>query len=259
MKNLAWAMGQEFAHLSPGTWQDLLEQMTGQALSVEYGAVCLEAPEWPTVPRCLVRDLDGRSVSTRPGVTRYATLGQLTMEQRMRQQAQRTGAPALAREFCAAQLGADADALDAQLGARAQDATVLTRTGLRMDQAAMIYEALTSARRVSVGVGPAGVGKTHTAAAGARAWEAAGGEVIGLACAQAATNVLRAAGIRECYNTTRFLRRIDCGRPIRPGTLFVIDEGSMASMNHLARIIDLAERHNCKVFTTGDHGQLTAV
>jgi len=259
MKNLAWAMGQEFAHLPADAWHELLERMTGQALGVEYGAVCLEAPEWPAVPRSLVRELDGRSVYTRPGVTRYATLGQLAMEQRMRQQAQRHGAPALGREFCATQLGTDADALDAQLGARAQDATELTRTGLRMDQAAMIYEALTSARRVSVGVGPAGAGKTHTAAAGAKAWEAAGGKVIGLACAQSASNVLRAAGIRECYNTSRFLRRIDCGRPIRPGTLFVIDEGSMASMNHLARIIDLAERHNCKVFTTGDHGQLTAV
>ena len=99
MKNLAWAMGQEFAHLSPDTQQALLEQMTGLALSVEYGAVCLEAPEWPTVPRSLVRDLDGRSVYTRPGVTQYATLGQLTMEQRMRQQAQAQGAPALTRSF----------------------------------------------------------------------------------------------------------------------------------------------------------------
>jgi hypothetical protein len=69
MKNLAWAMGQEFAHLSPGAWQDLLEQMTAQALGVEYGVQCLEAPEWPTVPRCLIRELDGRSVYTRPGVT----------------------------------------------------------------------------------------------------------------------------------------------------------------------------------------------
>ena len=258
-KNLAWAMGQEFAHLPADAWQGLLEQMTSQALGVEYGVQCLEAPEWPTVPRSLVRELDGRSVYTRPGVTRYATLGQLSMEQCMRQQAQAQGAPALAREFCAAQLGADADALDAQLGARAQDATALTRTGLRMDQAAMIYEALTSTRRVSVGVGPAGAGKTHTAAAGARAWEAAGGKVIGLACAQSAANVLRKAGIKECYNTSRFLRSIDCGRPIRPGTLFVIDEGSMVSIPHYARIIDLTERHNCKVFVTGDHGQLTAV
>ncbi len=259
MKNLAWAMGQEFAHLSPGAWHEMLEQMTDQALGVEHGVECLEVPEWPAVPRSLIRELDGRSVYTRPGVTRYATRGQLSMEQRMCQQAQRHGAPALSREFCAAQLGADADTLDAQLSARAQDATALTRTGLRMDQAAMIYEGLTSTRCVSVGVGPAGSGKTHTVAAGAKAWEAAGGDVIGLTCAQAASNVLHAAGIKECYNTSRFLRQINCGTPIRPGTLFIIDEGSMVSIPHYVRIIDLAERHNCKVFTTGDHGQLTAV
>src|SRR5260370_2627973 len=33
----------------------------------------------------------------------------------------------------------------------------------------------------------------------------------------------------------------------------------MVSMAHLARIIDLAERHGCKVFVTGDHQQLAAV
>jgi hypothetical protein len=194
------------------------------------------------------------------------------MEERMCQQAQRTGAPALAREFSAAQLGADADTLDAQFGAatqaqytqarefaRTQDATQLTRTGLRMDQAAVIYEALTSTRRVSVGVGPAGSGKTHAAAAGARAWQAAGGEVIGLTCAQAARDVLAAAGIKNSYNTSKFLRMIDQGEPVRPGTLFVVDEGSMVPMNHLARIIDLAEKHGCKVFVTGDHHQLAAV
>ena len=52
----------------------------------------------------------------------------------------------------------------------------MTRTGLRMDQAAMIYEALTSARRVSVRVGPAGAGKTHTA------WSAGRTTLLGDAC-----------------------------------------------------------------------------
>ena len=59
----------------------------------------------------------------------------------------------------------------------------------------MIYEALTSDRRVSVGVGPAGSGKTHTVAAGARAWQASGGQVIGITTSQAARNVLAQAGI----------------------------------------------------------------
>jgi conjugative relaxase-like TrwC/TraI family protein len=271
MKNLAWAMGQEYA---PDARQELLVSMTERALGVDQGVVCVEAPEWPPPPRSVVRELDGRSVYTRPGTTRYATRGQLAMEERMCLQAQRTGAPTLERDFCAAQLGADADTLDAQLGAtahahdthaqtlearEAHGAGQLTRTGLRMDQAAMIYEALTSARRVSVGVGPAGAGKTHTAAAGARAWQAAGGEVIGLTCAQAARDVLHAAGIKESYNTAKFLMKVDRGQPVRPGTLFVIDEGSMVPINHLARIIDLAERHGGKVFVTGDHKQLAAV
>lgn len=160
MRSLAWSMGQEFCGLTPGARQNMLEQLTNHALGVEHGVVCLEAPEWPPVPRSLIRELDGRSVYTRPGTTRYATRGQLAMEERLCQQAQRHGAPALAREFCATQLGADADTLDAQLGAPAHDATIVTHTGLRLDQAAMIYEALTSTRRVSVGVGPPGSGKT---------------------------------------------------------------------------------------------------
>src|SRR5438067_1041379 len=143
-------MGQAFCGITPDARQNLLMQMTEQALGVEHGVVCLEAPEWPPVPRSLIRNLDSRSVYTRPGTTRYATHGQLALEERMCQQAQRLSAPALTREFCAAQLGADADTLDAQLCTRAQDATDLTQTGLRLDQAAMIYEALTSTCRVSV-------------------------------------------------------------------------------------------------------------
>jgi hypothetical protein len=38
------AMGQEFARLPADTGQELLEQMTSQALGVEYGVQCLEAP-----------------------------------------------------------------------------------------------------------------------------------------------------------------------------------------------------------------------
>lgn len=260
MRSLAWSMGQEFCGLAPAARQGLLEQMTERALGVEYGVACLEAPEWPPVPRSLIRELDGRSVYTRPGSTRYATCGQLATEERMYQQAQRLGAPALTREFCASQLGVDADALDAQLGARAQDATAQTQTGLRGDQAAVIYEALTSTRRVSVGVGPAGSGKTYTAAAGARAWEASGRKVIGLTCSQAARNVLAQAGVTVSYNSTQFLLRIESGRlALTAGTLFVVDEGSTMPMDDLAKIIDLAEKHDCKVFLTGDHEQLAAV
>jgi hypothetical protein len=258
-RQVGWAMGPEFDVLSQDDRQAMLEAMTTTALSAPYGTVPVEAPEWPPVPPQLIRDLDGRSVFTRPGTERYATRGQLSLEERFCDQAQRQGAPQLTREFAARQLGADPDELDQALHTPAQQATQLTHTGLRMDQAAMIYHGMTTPRRVSVGVGPAGSGKTHTVAAGARAWEANGGRVIGVTCSQAARNVLAAAGVSEAYNSATLRMEIRHGMEIGPGTLFVIDEGSMMSTSDLAWLVDLAEQTGSKVFLTGDHAQLAAV
>ena len=260
IRYLGWAMGPEFDALAEDDRHAMLNAMADQGLSTGYGTVCLEAPEWPAPPPQLMRpELDQRSVFTRPGTARYATRGQLSMEQRLCDQAQRQGAPTLTREFAAQQLGAGPEELDQALHTRAEDATQLTHTGLRFDQAAMIYEGMTSPRRVSVGVGPAGSGKTHTVAAGARAWEANGGVVIGVTCSQAARNVLAHAGVKDSYNSAMLRELLDQGMPIKPGTLFVIDEGSMMSTSDLAWLIDLAKRTDSKVFLTGDHQQLAAV
>src|SRR5260370_28458980 len=112
---------------------------------------------------------------------------------------------------------------------------------------------------MSVGVGRAGSGKTYTVAAGGRAWEENGGHVIGVACSQAAANILAKAGIGETWNSARFVGAVDRGMQVPRGTLFVIDEGSMMSMEHLARLTDLAERTGGKIFLAGDHQQLAAV
>jgi len=260
MKVLGWSMGPGFAHVDPDARQDLLLAMTERALSPDFGVKCLEAPEWPPVPQALRRELDGRSIYTAPGTERYATHGQLSMEETLCQRAQRHGAACLAPEALAARLGADADVLDAVLREYAQDAAQRTRAGLRLDQASMIYEALTSDRRVSVGVGPAGSGKTYTAGAAARVWEAEGGQVIGVTTSQAARNVLVEAGIGNAWNSTQFLQQMSEPRErLQPGTLIVIDEGSTISMTHLAGIVALAERDDAKVLITGDHQQLAAV
>ena len=84
--------------------------------------VCLEAPEWPPLPGALRRELDGRSVYTRPGVARYATAAQLSAEEQLVAHAQAQGAPRLPGELAARRLGADAALLEAQLRGRAQDA-----------------------------------------------------------------------------------------------------------------------------------------
>jgi hypothetical protein len=187
---------------------------------------------------------------------------QLRREEQLIAAAQRGGAPRLEREVCAGRLGAAPAALDAALRTRAQEATGRLASGLRLDQAAALRHALTSARTVSLIVGPAGSGKTHVLAEAARMWP---GEVIGLAPSQAARNVLRDAAEVTTYNTAQFLghtperRNARAPVPLRPGTLIMLDEGSMTSLDDIRQIVRYATQNECKVIIVGDHGQLTAV
>src|SRR4029077_3921820 len=133
----------------------------------------------------------------------------------------------------ARRLGADLAQLRAELADRAHVAREhATPRGLRLDQAAAAWHALTSSRTVEMITGPAGTGKTRVLAAIARAWD---GPVFGTATSQNATNGLRAAGIRQAANTTRLLGAIQHGR-IPPGSLILADEASMISITHLAAL-----------------------
>ena len=100
---------------------------------------------------------------------------------------------------------------------------------------------MTSDRRAEILVGPAGSGKTRTAAQVAQMWRQAGmGEVYGLTTSQAARNVLRDAGVELAANTAQFLghlrgqRGARAARTVRPGTLLLLDEASMMSIADLA-------------------------
>jgi AAA domain/TrwC relaxase len=270
VKQIGLAMPAETRSMDPQAAVTLLHVLADRALAGEFEQVAsLEAPAWPAVPACLRRDLDGRSVYTRPGTQRYATRVQMSLEEQLLAQAQRQGAPRLDRESAARHLGADADALDAQLMARAQDVRAnseVAGSGLRMDQGAALHHVLTSPRTAEILVGPAGSGKTRVLAEAAKAWTGSGtGSVIGLATAQAARNVLASAGVELAENSSVFLghapgRRGARGiRDLAPGTLIVIDEASMMSVQDLADIIGYAAAHHCKVIVAGDPEQLTAV
>ena len=94
--------------MSPEEAQELLLGLAEEALSGRSGEVlCLEAPEWPPLPASLRRNLDGRSVYSRPGVARYATAAQLSLEERLVAQAQAPDAPRVRGELAARRLGAD--------------------------------------------------------------------------------------------------------------------------------------------------------
>jgi hypothetical protein len=257
IKHLALVMPPETRQMSPQAARELLLGLADEAVSSRSGdVVCLEAPEWPPLPASLRRELDGRSVYTRPGVARYATTAQLTLEDTLVAHAQTQGAPRLPSEVAARRLGVDPAALEAQLHGRACDVRGPSAPrGLRMDQAAAVWHVLTSARTVEIITGPAGTGKTRVLAATARAWD---GPVIGTATSQNATNELRAAGIAVAANTTRLLAALTDGR-IPPGSLIAVDEGSMVSMAHLAALVQYAARNGCKLVLAGDQEQLAAV
>ena len=257
LKQLALVMPPETRHMSPEEARELLLGLADEALSGRTGeVVCLEAPEWPPLPASLRRELDGRSIYTRPGAARYATAAQLTLEDKLIAHAQTQGAPRLSGEVAARRLGANPAVLEAQLRGRAHDPREHDAPrGLRLDQAAAVWHVLTSVRTIEVITGPAGTGKTRVLAAIARAWD---GPVVGTATSQNATNELRAAGVHVAANTTRLLADLADGR-IRPGSVIVADEGSMISITHLAALTEYAARNRCKLVLAGDQEQLAAV
>jgi hypothetical protein len=262
LKQLALVMPTRTRQMTPSAAHKLLLNLADEALSGTIeDVVALDAPEWPALPDSLRRALDGRSVYTRPGATRYATAAQLSAEERLVAQAKSERAPRLRPGQTARCLGANAALLDAQLRERAHNICKrVMRRGLRLDQAAAVYYVLASPRTAEVIVGPAGTGKTRVLAAAAQAWAQARGQgqVFGTATSQNATNELRKAGVQVAANTTRLLADIDHGR-IPAGSLIVADEGSMISMTHLSALISHAARNGCKVVLAGDQEQLAAV
>lgn len=133
--------------------------------------------------------------------------------------------------------------------------------GLRPDQAAAVYGIVTDGRRISVLSAPAGAGKSYTVSALDKVWrEHAGGRVIGLTTSQNASFVLHGEGLDDAHNITRFLRAIAKGREqVDTRDLLVVDEASMVSTEHMARLKDLAEQAGAKLLLTGDPEQLGAV
>ena len=269
---LGAVMPAEVRDLGPERMLPLLEGLADRVLAGEFEPVaCLETPELVPVPERLRRS-DGRPVYWRHMGTRYATRAHLDTEAQLLADAARERAPVVEPERAAELLGSDSATLSAQLErkpeAGSQDTTA---TGLRLDQAAAIWAALTNRQTSTVLTGPAGSGKTYTLAAAAASARKAGiRHVYGTAASQAARNVL-AAKLREMgvpatvLNSTQFLDRVS--RPatdrhrvvVGPGSLILVDEASMLPTGHAAAIKRIAARTGSKELFAGDQEQLQAV
>jgi conjugative relaxase-like TrwC/TraI family protein len=124
------------------------------------------------------------------------------------------------------------------------------------DQAAAVLAIASAGDRVTVMVGRAGTGKTHTLGTVRSIYEAAGWDVIGLApSARAARELEDGAGIRS----TTLARHLVEQRTITATTLVVVDEAAMAGTRDLAAIVDQATAIGAKVLLVGDDRQLPEV
>lgn len=243
------------------TW---LEDLTSRTLAGEAGeqVACL-TPEWPAAPKGLCRESDGRSIYRPHGAEVFATVEQLSTEQRLLAQAGTQGAPAVDRVKCAQLLGSDAQTLDGYIVQGCPVTDARTGRGLRMDQAVAGYLALTSGRRMDVITGPAGTGKTFTAGAMAEAWRLAGrGAVYGVAVTSNARNQLAAASpIIEAFNFAQFLGHTETQREelpgvtIEPDSLIIVDEATMPPTLDWDALAKRAARANAKIVLAGDHNQ----
>ena len=214
----------EVRDLAPERMLPLLEDLADRTLAGEFGpVVCLEAPELVDVPDSLRRS-DGRPVYRRHMETKYATAAHLSLEEQLLADAGRRRGPLIERERCAELLGSDSATLSAQLERKPEAGSEQkTAAGLRLDQAAAIWSALTDRKTSTVLTGPAGSGKTYTLAAAALAARQAGvRHIYGTAASQAARNVL-AAKLAEMgvpatvLNSSQFLDRVSRRRPTGTG------------------------------------------
>jgi hypothetical protein len=246
----------------------LLEELTDQALAGGHGVISVEAPELADIPEAL-RRADGRSIYSPHDRTLYTTRGQLEAEEQLLAAAAGQGGPATSPEDAAAALGGKAAELAAlpgrtcpnDAGKRVTPSTDRRwADGLRDDQAAAIYGILTSRRPVDVLVGPAGTGKSRTMGTLSHLWQQlTGGNVIGVATAENAAQVLAAEGVGTAYNIAMFLTLSTNRQLLKAGDLLVVDEASMVTTGQLTALHQLATAAEAKVLLTCDPAQLPAV
>jgi conjugative relaxase-like TrwC/TraI family protein len=128
---------------------------------------------------------------------------------------------------------------------------------LRPEQRDLAQLLLTRGRPVDVVTGPAGSGKTHGLAAAVTTWTSHGVDVRGTAVAALTAQGLQDATGAVSVSLTRLLNQPDKHLPTN-GVLLV-DEAGMIGTHQLLRLLQAAERRDCKVVLVGNPAQLPEI
>lgn len=135
----------------------------------------------------------------------------------------------------------------------------LTRADLTAEQRAAA-EYVTDEKQISIVIGRAGTGKSHTLNAARHAFEAEGYRVIGLAPTNAVVADLRKDGYGHAATLHRELGQLehDPARWDRK-TVVMVDEAGMMDNAIMAKLLKGAEQNGAKLILAGDDRQFASV
>jgi len=198
-----------------------------------------------------LRRLDGESVYTVPGATRYTSRRILEAEQRIVAHAAHANGRVVAP-----------DVVEIALLEAFANGTQLTP-----GQTDLVRSMASSGCRVQLAIAPAGTGKTTAMRTLGAAWTESGGTVIGLAPSAAASKALADQLDVPCDTLAKLtwsLDHADQPQPawaagIGPNSLVIIDEAGMADTLSLDQVIDHVVRRGGSVRLIGDDQQLSAI
>ena len=177
--------------------------------------------------------------------------------------------PPAARLYTSAQVLEAEDLLvdaahDINLPAATQEIfdTVVGEQELQLDpgQIALAQQVATSDQVLTVGIGPAGAGKTTAMRVATQAIARAGARTWGVTVSAAAAEQLETATGMPSVTIAKWLHEHRQGRlHIAPGDVIIVDEAGMASATDLAAITRTARDNGAFVRLVGDDRQLQAI
>lgn len=198
-----------------------------------------------------LRRVNGESVFTQHGATRYTTQDLLDAERRLLTTAQQP-----------TRYGLTTTALTELIGAFEKRYDITLDAGQR----ALVHGFAGDPRRLVVGIGPAGAGKTTAMRAVAAAWSTTGRRVVPLAPSATAAEVLADELGCRAENLHKFQHAHHAGQAVEdpwfslnPGDLVLVDEAGMAGTRRLDWLANYARERGAVIRLLGDPSQMSAV